>query len=798
MPSFELAKSAFLSGLSLLEQQQFAQAEAAFRESLVHAPDRPSTLINLSITLINQQNFDEAKQLLEKLLHIEPDNPEAYFYLGLANNHLNLISDAIKYLDKATEMAPQFFDAWLLKADLFDTQQLPMKALTCYEALVAIKPDFLLAWKNMGFLLSELKQHEQAINAYSQALKLDSNDADIHFAKGNALSELGRSDEALSSLYRAIQLNPNHGKAHSICGIILSRQGLIEEALCSYQAALTVEPQDFQTWSNLGVTLHANNKPDEALVAYDKAVSINPQYAEAWSNKGIALNDLKRHEEALVAYDKAISINSKYAEAWSNKGITLNDLKRHEEALVTYDKATSIHENIDYLLGTRLHTQMQIADWVGLDQRLAILKEKLEQSLNVAPPFPLLSLIESPKLQQQAARSWIKKKAPVNSSLGPISRELKRGKIRLGYFSADFRIHPVALLMAGVFEHHDRSQFEVFGFSYGPKTNDEIRARLEKGFDQFIEVHDQTDQEVAKLARAHGIDIAIDLTGLTRFSRQGIFAHRAAPIQVNYLGYPGTSGAGYFDYCIADSTLIPEDEAQYYEEKIVYLPHTYQANDDKRAVSSKVFTREECGLPQDAFVFCCFNNNYKITPTIFAIWMNILQRVEKSVLWLFQDNPMAAKNLLSEAVKCGIPSDRIIFAKHMSPADHLARHRLADLFLDTLPYNAHTTASDALWSDLPIITVLGNAFPGRVAASLLKAIGLPELITQNPKEYEELAVSLATNPAALQQIKQKLIANKAKEPLFNTGLFTQNLEKVYATMYDHTFNSNPIEPIDIK
>ena len=464
-----------------------------------------------------------------------------------------------------------------------------MKTLACYEELVAIKPDFLLAWKNMGFLLSELKQHEQAINAYSQALKLDSNDADMHFAKGNALSELGHSDEALSSLYRAIQLNPNHSKAHSICGILLSREGLIEEALCSYQAALTSEPQDFQTWSNLGVALHANNKPDEALVAYDKAVSINPQYAEAWSNKDITLNDLKRHEEALVAYDKA----------------------------------TSIHENLDYLLGTRLHIQMQIADWAGLDQRLATLKEKLEQSLNVAPPFPLLSLIESPKLQQQAARSWIQKKAPVNSSLGPISRELKRGKIRLVYFSADFRIHPVALLMAGVFEHHDRSQFEVFGFSYGPKTNDEIRARLEKGFDQFIEVHDQTDQEVAKLARAHGIDIAIDLTGLTRFSRQGIFAHRAAPIQVNYLGYPGTSGAGYFDYCIADSTLIPEDEAQYYEEKIVYLPHTYQANDDKRAVSSKVFTREECGLPQDAFVFCCFNNNYKITPTIFAIWMNI-------------------------------------------------------------------------------------------------------------------------------------------------------------------------------
>jgi len=411
----------------------------------------------------------------------------------------------------------------------------------------------------MGFLLSELNRHEEAINAYSQALILDPNDSEIHFAKGKALLELGYHDEALSSLNRATEINPSNSQAHSICGIILSRQGLVDQALLSYQAALNLEPQDFQTWSNQGTALHSINKPEEALAAYDKAISINPEYVEAWSNKGITLNDLKRHEEALAAYDKAIGINP----------------------------------NLDFLLGTRLHIQMQIANWDGLEQRLETLKDKLQQGLNVAPPFPLLSLIESPKLQQQAAQYWIQNKAPENPSLGSISSETKRGKIRLGYFSADFRIHPVALLIAGVFEHHDRNNFEVFGFSYGPKTNDEIRTRLEKAFDHFFEVHDQTDQEVAALAREHCIDIAIDLTGLTRFSRQGIFGYRAAPIQVNYLGYPGTSGANYFDYCIADNTLIPESETQYYSEKIVYLPHSYQANDDKRAESSKVFTRDE-------------------------------------------------------------------------------------------------------------------------------------------------------------------------------------------------------------
>lgn len=798
MSSFELAKNAFLSGLTLLEQQQFAQAEAAFRKSLIHAPDRPSTLINLSITLINQQNFEEAKELLEKLLQIEPSNAEGYFYLGLAHKNLNLLSDATKYLDKATEIAPQFFDAWLLKSDLYDVQQLPVKTLACYETLVSIKPDFLLAWKNMGFLLSELNRHEEAINAFSQAIKLDPNDCDTHFAKANALSEVDRRDDALSSLHCTIQLNPTHSKAHSICGLILSQQGLVDEARKSYQTALDLDPQDFQTWSNLGAALHSANKREEALIAYDKAISINPQFAEVWSNKGITLNDLKRYEEALIAYDKAISINSQYTEAWSNKGISLNDLKRYEEALAAYDKAISINPNLDLILGTRLHIKMQIADWAGLEEGLGTLKDKLECGLNVAPPFPLLSLIDNPKLQQQAAQHWIKNRAPKNLSLGPISRNLQRSKIRLGYFSADFRIHPVALLIAGVFEHHDRNHFEVFGFSYGPKTDDEIRARLKRGFDHFIEVNDQTDREVAKLAREHDIDIAVDLTGLTRFSRQGIFAHRAAPIQVNYLGYPGTSGADYFDYCIADNTLIPEDEAQYYTEKIVYLPHTYQANDDKRALSSKVFTRQECGLPQDGFIFCCFNNNYKITPSIYTIWMSILKRVEHSVLWLFQDNSAAAKNLLSEAAKQGITADRIIFAKHMPQADHLARHRLAGLFLDTLPYNAHTTASDALWAGLPIITLLGHAFPGRVAASLLKAIGLPELITQNPKEYEELAVGLAKNPEALQQITQKLLANKATKPLFNTKLFTQNLEKIYTTMHERAFKGEQLEPIYTK
>lgn len=463
----------------------------------------------------------------------------------------------------------------------------------------------------------------------------------------------------------------------------------------------------------------------------------------------------------------------------SNKGITLNDLKRYEEALAAYDRAAEIKPDMDLLPGTRMHLKMRMCDWKDYEQNLQTLKESLRQGKNAIQPFPLLSLIEDPSLQQQAAKFWINAKAPENHSLPAMAPPQKKQKIRVGYYSADFRIHPVAFLIAGVFEHHDKDQFEIFGFSYGPNTNDEIRQRLEKSFDQFIDISHQSDLEVVNLSRQLGIDIAVDLTGITQFNRLGIFAHRVAPIQINYLGYPGTSGANYFDYLIADNTIITPSEENYFNEKIIYLPHSYQANDQKRLISEKSFARSDCGLPENSFVYCCFNNNYKITPDVFDIWMSILQKVPKSILWLYEDNETAKKNLKAEATIRGVDSSRLIFAGHMNPSEHLARQRLADLFLDTAPYNAHTTASDALWAGLPVLTKMGGAFPGRVAASLLKAVGLPELITNSNQEYEELAVALGNNSEKLNLIRRKLVNNILNEPLFNTKLFTQYLERAY-------------------
>jgi predicted O-linked N-acetylglucosamine transferase (SPINDLY family) len=387
-------------------------------------------------------------------------------------------------------------------------------------------------------------------------------------------------------------------------------------------------------------------------------------------------------------------------------------------------------------------------------------------------------------LQRKAAEIWASDNYPANFVLGSIPKRTRREKIRLGYFSADFHNHATSYLMAELFEYHDKDRFELVALSFGPDLQDQMQQRISAAFDKFIDVRKQSDKDVALLSRNLGIDIAIDLKGFTQDSRVGIFAFEAAPIQVNYLGYPGTMGASYFDYLVADKTLIPEGSQIHYSEKIVYLPNSYQVNDTQRRIADKVFAREELDLPDSGFVFCCFNNNYKITPHTFESWMRILRRVDGSVLWLLEDNPTASTNLRKEAQRRDVNPNRLVFAKRIPLPEHLARHCAADLFVDTLPCNAHTTASDALWAGLPVLTCMGEAFASRVAASLLNAIGLPELITSRQEDYEALAVELATNPERLKSVKAKLEQNRLTTPLFDTKLFTRHIEDAYTQMIE--------------
>jgi len=641
--------------------------------------------------------------------------------------------------------------------------------------------------------------YERADSILVKVIKADSKNLPAFHILGLIKASQKKYKEAIELLGKAVKLDPNEPSLRFNLAKALMDSGAYMESIPHHKKAVELAPNNPEAWLNYGKAFSDLNAYEEALSIYDKALIINPGYAEAFLNKGATLKELKRYEEAIVCAESALRINPNLAEGWVNKGVALKEFKRYEEVISHYEKALSLKSEIDWLNGELLHTKMKICRWSGFTDNLENITNRLMANEKIANPFPLLALTDGVSLQRKCAEIYAQEKYPFNPALGPITKtkRLEGEKIRIGYFSADFHNHATGYLMAELFELHDKQKFEIFGFSFGPLKNDEMRQRLEKSFNQFIEVGDKADVEISQLSRDLNIDIAVDLKGFTQDARMGIFSYRAAPIQVNYLGYPGTLGADYMDYIIADETLIPDHLQLGYSEKVVYLPDSYQANDSKRVIADKKFTRQELGLPETGFVFSSFNNNYKILPAIFDSWMRILNAAEGSVLWLFEDNNFATESLKNEAEKRGIDSNRLVFAKRMSLPEHLARHQQADLFLDTFPYNAHTTASDALWAGLPIITLMGESFASRVAASLLYAINLPELVTTSQAEYELLAIELAANPLKLNSIKQKLTKNRLTTPLFNAQLFTKNLEATYMQMYERDMADLPPEHITI-
>jgi predicted O-linked N-acetylglucosamine transferase (SPINDLY family) len=604
-----------------------------------------------------------------------------------------------------------------------------------------------------------------------------------YFLDGCGFLEAEDFSQAEHKFIKSLELIPDRVSTLTNLSAAQLKLKKYSEARVAAQKAISVESDNSEAYLNLGLIELDLKNFESAIKFFDKALSLKPDYAEAYSNKGATLNELKRYDEAIAHYDKAISLKPDYHKAWSNKGNTLRELKRYQEAIAHYDKALTLKPDIDWVSGDLLHTKMKICSWSGLSESLEDIFKKVMASEKVVAPFSLLALNDDALLHKKCSEIYIQSRYPFNPVSEPILKRPQSQKIRVGYFSADFKNHPVAYLISELFELHDRSQFEIYGFSL-VKAVDEMSRRFQLAFDHFIESQGMSDIEIAQSSRDLNIDIAVDLTGFTQDARTGIFSYRPAPIQVNYLGFPGTMGADYIDYIIADKTLIPLDAQSSYTEKVAYLPNSYQANDRKRLISDRQFTRAELGLPENACIFACFNNNYKITPLVFDSWVKILSLVEGSVLWLLADNPTAKNNLIKEAAARGLDSCRLIFAERMPLPEHLARHRQADLFLDTLPYNAHTTCSDALWAGLPVLTLMGSTFPGRVGASLLKAIDLPELITNTQEEYEAMAIELAINPQKLRDIKLKLARNRLTTPLFDTPLFTKNLETIYTKMME--------------
>jgi len=469
-------------------------------------------------------------------------------------------------------------------------------------------------------------------------------------------------------------------------------------------------------------------------------------------------------------------------------------LKEDYEAIENYKITLNIEENYPFAAGMLLSCKMRICDWSDYQKNIANLKNKIESHHKVSQPMPILGLIDSPKLQKQIAIQWCEKKYPKKNN--SLNIKNNNEKIVLGYFSSDFRNHPVSLLMAEMFQLHDKNKFKTVAFYYGPKTNDEVYLRVGNSFDKFINVSELHDEEVANLSRELRIDIAIDLNGHTARSKTGVFSYRAAPIQLSYIGYLGTMGADYYDYLVADRSIIPVELQHHYSEKIVYLP-SYQVNDSKQKIPISNISRQELNLPSDGFVYCCFNASYKITPSTFDGWMRILSLVPNSILLLYASNQSVEKNLKNEAEKRAVNPSRLIFGKKLEREAYLARYRSADLFLDTMPYNAGATASDALWAGLPVLTCMGESFASRVAGSLLNAIGLPELITKTQSDYEALAIELGNNPSKLNVIKEKLENNRWTTPLFDTPRFTKKIEEAYIKIYDRYHADLPPDHIYI-
>jgi protein O-GlcNAc transferase len=775
---------------SLHRSGNFAEAAKLYRKIIKRNPRESHALHSLGIIETAAGNHAEAARLMARSLTVQPNN------IPFIQNYATVLCQLGQF-ETAAEVALKGLQAdranvYLLYvvAGAWLKQNRLQEALSKFDELLLHEPNHIPAITERSSVLLALKQYDAALAGIEKAIALDPNYAEAYLNRGVAYGQLKRHHEAIAAFDRALTLNPNLAAAWLGYGNVLFELKRWDDAATAYGRALSLKPDSAEAWLGRGNILFDLKRYDQAVAAYDEALSFEPGLAAAWLGRGNAFFDLKRYDEAFAAHDKALAFKPDSAKAWVGRGNIFAELKRYDEAFAAYDAALSIDPDLAALEGERLYSRMHLCDWSHFQTECDHLVQSVRNGKENTSPFAFLAISSSFEDQFDYAQLWTRKRCPAGDKSSWRGERYWHDRIRIGYLSSDFRQHPVANLVAGVFECHDRSRFEVIGISIGPNDNSAIRRRLEGSFDRFIDAASLGADETAERIRQHEIDILIDLNGLTRNARPEILARRPAPVQVNYLGYPGTMGAEYIDYIVADPTLIPESHRRHFREKIAYLPHSYMPHDGKsRAISDRPIERAEFGLPEDGFVFCCFNNAYKLNPLVFRSRMALLKAVEGSVLWLSEHSTTAVNNLRREAIAAGVAPDRLVFAGHLpSSADHLARHRLADLFLDTLPYNAHATASDALWAGLPVLTQIGGAFAGRVAASLLTAIGLTELITQNPEQFESTAIELATEPVALAAIKNKLAGNRLTTPLFNTDIYTRHIESAYATMLERHHN----------
>lgn len=689
-------------------------------------------------------NLPQAVQLFESALALAPDAVATLCNLGTILNAQSRFADALPRFARACEIAPRVAEAWnglggaQLGLSRFD------EAIASFDRATAIEPRHVLA-------------------VYNRAL---------------AQYRRGRAEEALGGFDVTLVLSPGFAAAMNNRGLCLARLGRHEEADAAFAQAETLDPRDPDIPYNRAQSLRNLGRLDPALAACDRALALSPGFAKAHCNRGNVLEALGCYADALAAFDRALAIDAGFTEARFNRGALLSHAGRVDEAVKDLERARELAPGLPRVAGALAHARLLGHDWEGLDELVREITEGVRAGRAACDPFVFLSLSGDADDQLACARAWNAGK--VGAPPLPVALRDGARRLRVAYVSADLRDHPVGHLMAGVIERHDRERFEVVGVAYGRGAGDAITARIRAACDRWLDVAALDDATAASRLREIGIDVAVDLSGPTHEGRPGIFGLRAAPVQVSYLGYPGTSGAAWMDAIIADDVTVPRGRERAYEERVVRLPVTFQANGASRSLADPPPAREEEGLPGDAAVLCCFNNAYKVNPAMFAAWMRVLGRVDGAVLWML-GGPGEAR-LRDHARRQGVDPSRIVFAQRAPRDRYLARLRLADLFVDTHPYNAGTTASDALWAGLPLLTLAGDAYASRMAASLLIAAGLPDLVTTSLADYESLAVSLARDAEARAALRDRLARGVATGPLFDTGRFTRDLEAALASM----------------
>jgi len=810
-----------------LRGQQGRNGEAArlIEAALRIRPGDFGTLANYGQVLMAGGRHQEALGFFDKALAVKPDFFEALYNKGIALIQLKRFAEAVTGFDKALALRPGstncFYNRGLALAALGKLEE----ALASYDQALAHNSRLVEALDNRGNVLRDLGRFDQALDSYDRAIALSPRDSRVLHNRATALSDLKRFEEAIAGYDAALAISPELPEAWSNRAISQMALNRFAEALVSFDKGLALRADDIKALSDKAVALRHLGRPGEALAGCNQALACNPDHVPALMIRGLLLHDATHFAKALADYDRVLAIDATHARAWNDRGATLNAMNRADDALASFERAATLKPDFAEALSNRahlrwkrngdfagaasdlqaalaidpdqpfargelLHLRMYGADWEDFETEVAAIDAGVRAGQRVVRPFVYQALSHSPADLQACSHIFAASlfSAPVQPPVFPYAHD----KIRIGYVSGEFREQATAYLMAGLYELHDREKFEIIAIDNGGGDASPMRRRLEVAFDRIIPISHMTDDEAVDRIRSEEIDILVNLNGYFGAPRMGVFARRAAPIQVNYLGFPATLGTSCMDYILADGIVIPQDEQRYYDERVVYLPNSYQVNDRKRLIADDVPSRAALGLPERAFVFCNFNQSYKITPSVFESWMRILQKTQGSVLWLLTSKPPFEANLSRAAERHGVAPGRLVFAASLPPDRHLARLKQADLFLDTLPYNAHTTASDALWAGLPLLTCRGTTFPGRVAASLLDAVGLPELITGSMDDYERRAIALAGGATAMTQLKEKLARNRLAFPLFDTDLFRKNIETAYTAMYRAWKSSEPV------